>query len=211
MVCAGLVSQMKIAERRSVNFCGMAANLWEEAFVKNRLFTLTVLLMAGMLCLNTGCRRKKGGLAGGDAGGADSIGGVGGAVDLSAEGWDAGRPENMELISGLQFENVQFEYDSTQISGSERGKIEGVAEYCAPTPRSASSRKDIATSAATWNTIWPWSERRALAVRAYLIGLGIDGGIIQTKSYGEEKPLAPGNDEASWAQNRRVEFVFYNY
>ncbi len=167
--------------------------------------------MAGMLCLNMGCRRKKGGLAGGDAGGADSIAGVSGAGDLSAEGWEAGRPENMQLISGLKFENVQFEYDSTQISGSERGKIEAVAEYLRANPKVGVIAEGHCDERGSLEYNMALGERRALAVRAYLIGLGIDGAIIQTKSYGEEKPLAPGNDEASWAQNRRVEFVFYNY
>ncbi len=178
--------------------------------MKNRLFTMTVLLMAGMMCLNTGCRRKKGGLAGG-AGDADSIAGVTGAADLSAEGWDAGRPENMELISGLKFETVQFEYDSTQISESERGKIEAVAEYLRANPKVGVIAEGHCDERGSLEYNMALGERRALAVRAYLIGLGIDGAIIQTKSYGEEKPLAPGNDEASWAQNRRVEFVFYNY
>ena len=51
--------------------------------------------------------------------------------------------------------------------------------------------------------------RRALAVRAYLIGLGIDGARIQTRSYGEEQPLDARRSEDAWRLNRRVEFVFY--
>ena len=53
----------------------------------------------------------------------------------------------------------------------------------------------------------PDGERRALAVRAYLMSLGIDGARIQTKSLGEEQPKDAGHDENAWGVNRRVEFV----
>jgi peptidoglycan-associated lipoprotein len=50
-------------------------------------------------------------------------------------------------------------------------------------------------------------ERRAEAVRAYLLELGIDTGRMETVSYGEEQPLDAGHDESAWMKNRRVEFV----
>ena len=46
-------------------------------------------------------------------------------------------------------------------------------------------------------------ERRAAAVRDYLVGSGIDPGRIGTLSYGKERPVAFGSDEESWAKNRR--------
>ena len=50
-------------------------------------------------------------------------------------------------------------------------------------------------------------ERRAEAVQAYLLQLGIDAGRMETVSYGEEKPLDAGSGESAWMKNRRVEFV----
>lgn len=50
-------------------------------------------------------------------------------------------------------------------------------------------------------------ERRAQAAREYLVRLGIDAARINVISYGEERPVAPGHDEESWALNRRGEFV----
>ena len=46
-------------------------------------------------------------------------------------------------------------------------------------------------------------ERRATAVRNYMVALGIDAGRMQTISYGKERPAVLGDDEAAWAQNRR--------
>jgi peptidoglycan-associated lipoprotein len=47
-------------------------------------------------------------------------------------------------------------------------------------------------------------ERRAEAARSYLAGQGIDSGRLSTVSYGKERPLELGSDEASWAKNRRA-------
>ena len=47
-------------------------------------------------------------------------------------------------------------------------------------------------------------ERRAEAVRAQLVALGIDPARIATISFGKERPLADGHDETAWAQNRRA-------
>lgn len=45
-------------------------------------------------------------------------------------------------------------------------------------------------------------ERRANSVKQYLVAQGIPASRIQTISYGKERPLVPGSDEAAWAQNR---------
>ena len=45
-------------------------------------------------------------------------------------------------------------------------------------------------------------ERRASVVKSYLVSLGVDPARIQTVSYGKERPIALGANEASWAQNR---------
>jgi peptidoglycan-associated lipoprotein len=48
--------------------------------------------------------------------------------------------------------------------------------------------------------------RRANAVKTYLTNKGIAADRIEIVSFGEERPIAPGHDEDSWAQNRRGEF-----
>jgi peptidoglycan-associated lipoprotein len=53
-------------------------------------------------------------------------------------------------------------------------------------------------------------ERRANSVRDCMVLNGIATSRIEAISYGEERPVAFGSDEASWAQNRRVELVVVN-
>ncbi len=50
-------------------------------------------------------------------------------------------------------------------------------------------------------------QRRAEAVRRYLMSYGIEARRFETISYGEERPLVDASNEEAWAQNRRAEFV----
>lgn len=47
-------------------------------------------------------------------------------------------------------------------------------------------------------------QRRAVAVRNYLISLGVSAQRIQTISYGKERPVAVCDDISCWNQNRRA-------
>ena len=53
-------------------------------------------------------------------------------------------------------------------------------------------------------------ERRAQSVRRMLMIQGASASQIATVSFGEERPVALGSDEDSWAQNRRVEIKYTN-
>ena len=49
-------------------------------------------------------------------------------------------------------------------------------------------------------------ERRANAVRQYLVNLGVTNSTLDTVSFGESKPAVQGHDESAWRWNRRAEF-----
>ncbi|MBD3219918.1 peptidoglycan-associated lipoprotein Pal [bacterium] len=50
-------------------------------------------------------------------------------------------------------------------------------------------------------------EKRAKAVRDYLISLGVPSNRLRFTSYGESRPFAMGSNERAWAQNRRAHFA----
>ena len=50
-------------------------------------------------------------------------------------------------------------------------------------------------------------QKRADTAKNFLEGMGISADRLQTISYGEERPLDKGQNEAAWAKNRRVDFV----
>jgi peptidoglycan-associated lipoprotein len=51
------------------------------------------------------------------------------------------------------------------------------------------------------------SQKRAAAVKKYLVDLGLPAGDLKTVGYGENKPAMQGSNEEAWTANRRVEFV----
>ncbi len=108
-------------------------------------------------------------------------------------------------VSRGQFQPVQFGFDAYDVSSSEMPKVQTVAQAM------KSSKNDIIIAGFTdergteeYNR--GLGERRALAVREALIRQGINGGRIQTVSFGEEMPVDSGGGEAAWAANRRAEF-----
>lgn len=107
------------------------------------------------------------------------------------------------------FESVIFAYDSSQVSSSERGKIEAIAQYLKQDSSKAVIIEGHCDERGSREYNLALGERRALAVRSYLAGLGIGADRIQTKSLGEELPALPGHNESAWSQNRRGEFVLY--
>jgi peptidoglycan-associated lipoprotein len=46
-------------------------------------------------------------------------------------------------------------------------------------------------------------ERRASASRDFLLAQGIDAARVRIVSYGKERPVVEGSNEAAWAKNRR--------
>ncbi|MBM4148697.1 MAG: hypothetical protein FJ224_06605 [Lentisphaerae bacterium] len=105
--------------------------------------------------------------------------------------------------------NVQFAYDSFQVAPTEAPKVESVADYMR---RNGDVRLVIeghCDERGSREYNMALGEHRALAVRAYLVGLGIDAQRVQTRSLGEESPIDPGHDERAWWFNRRAEFKLF--
>lgn len=49
-------------------------------------------------------------------------------------------------------------------------------------------------------------QKRAEAAKAYLIKLGVNPEVLETISYGKERPFDPGHNAKAWAKNRRAHF-----
>ncbi|PTY00039.1 hypothetical protein DB346_17595 [Verrucomicrobia bacterium LW23] len=105
----------------------------------------------------------------------------------------------------LRGETVYFAFDSSIIQASERGKLARVLEWMQANPRRPLFLAGHADKRGTPEYNRGLAERRAQAVRMYLIGLGAEGELLHTISYGEERPAAQGDSEQDFALNRRVE------
>lgn len=159
------------------------------------VMTIALLVCAGVL---TGCRHLP-----------RWLGGSRGVASAEGEDLLEGLPERMEgtAITGARFETVLFAYDSSQIESGETAKIEKVADFLKGDSSAILTVEGHCDERGSGEYNMALGERRALAVRAYLVGLDIDAGRVQTRSYGEEQPADPGHDEAAWRVNRRAEFL----
>jgi peptidoglycan-associated lipoprotein len=160
--------------------------------------TLSLALLATTLAL-TGCAHKKG--AGGGPGGVDG--------DFVTGSPLPDREEGVSFLGGNvdrnRFAPVYFAFDSYTVAGSERGKIQQVADYL----RQGGGTVIIAgftDERGTPEYNRGLGERRALAVREAIISAGGNGGKLQTVSFGAELPADPGSSESAYAKNRRAEF-----
>ena len=135
---------------------------------------------------------------------------IGRQIDPSLQGFPPGRfdPSRSDQDRGpLASYTVYFDFDRSAINSSETGKIEAVAGYLRSNSGVGVLVEGHCDERGTEQYNLSLGERRALAIREYLINLGIDGNRVYTISFGEDRPADPGHNEAAWAKNRRGEFV----
>ena len=118
----------------------------------------------------------------------------------------AERARSTEELRNVIASMINFDYDRADIrSGDARSLDYKVAILLAnPNVRLRISGHCDERGSDEYNLAL--GNRRANSAKQYLASHGIDGGRIETVSFGEERPMAQGHDEASWAQNRRAEF-----
>jgi len=109
--------------------------------------------------------------------------------------------------AALAANTVHFEYDSAAIKSSEKPHVQTVADYMKGASGMALLIEGHCDERGTEEYNRALGERRALALREALVDLGANAPKITTRSYGKDRKINLGNDEASHAMNRRGEFV----
>lgn len=113
-------------------------------------------------------------------------------------------PNNADYAT-LASDTVYFDFDKSTISGSERSKLQAVSEWFKANPGHSLFLAGHADKRGTPEYNRALGERRALAVREYLVGLGLPATLLFTNSYGADRPAVDGDTEEAYAKNRRVE------
>ena len=107
----------------------------------------------------------------------------------------------------FRYENVHFNLDSSVLLPAGKRALNRKVAWLAAHPEATvivEGHCDARGSAAYNVNL---GERRAQAVRAYLIGQGIAPHRIQVVSWGKARPDVAGSGENAWSRNRRAEFV----
>lgn len=122
-------------------------------------------------------------------------GGVGGAAVPGSQA---------DFVASVQSDTIHFALDSYAVQDSDRAILQSQAQWLQRYPNVRVTLEGHADERGTREYNLALGERRANAARNYLVSLGINPSRISVMSYGKERPVALGSDEASWAQNRRA-------
>ena len=147
----------------------------------------------------------------------DTEGAGANAVDANADetslsnvtGLPFDQDPNYARCTDVDFAPVYFGFDASQLAPAELTKIEAVAQHLQAKPERVVIVEGNCDERGSNEYNLSLGELRAIAIRDYLVSLGIDAQRVQTKSYGEEKPAVVGANEAAWSKNRRGEFAVY--
>lgn len=101
-------------------------------------------------------------------------------------------------------DRIYFDLDSIEVSSEAAMRLNAQAQWLQRYPSVNVRIEGNADERGTREYNLALGARRAEAVRNYLISRGIPANRIDTISFGKERPIAEGSNEAAWAQNRNA-------
>jgi peptidoglycan-associated lipoprotein len=128
-----------------------------------------------------------------------------GSEALDEDGISARALEDLNRDSPLR--PVFYGLDSSELDETGRATVAANAQIMKKYPGWAITVEGHCDERGTAEYNLALGERRAAAVKSYLVSLGIAADRILTVSYGEESPFDSGHTDAAWASNRRAHFV----
>lgn len=102
--------------------------------------------------------------------------------------------------------DVHFDLDKSDITDQAKPVLQGIAAFMKAYPQAKIQVEGNCDERGTSEYNLSLGERRANAVKEYLLGLGVEGGRLTSTSYGKEKPICTEHEEACWWRNRRAHF-----
>jgi len=121
-------------------------------------------------------------------------------TDVNATNVVPGSQQDLVVNVG---DRVYFGYDQNDLTAEARTQIERQAQWLKQYGNVNVMVEGHCDERGTREYNLALGEKRATAVRNYLIAQGVAANRIQSISYGKERPAVMGADETSWAQNRR--------
>lgn len=109
-----------------------------------------------------------------------------------------------DFLASISSDTIYFDTDRYNVDDIDQAALASQAQWLARYPNVRITVEGHADERGTRDYNLALGDRRANAARNYLISLGVAASRISVVSYGKERPIALGSDEASWAQNRRA-------
>jgi peptidoglycan-associated lipoprotein len=103
---------------------------------------------------------------------------------------------------------IYFDYDKFDLSPESIQVLDNLVEFLKGNPELKVQVAGNCDERGTTEYNLALGDKRAKAAKDYCVAKGVEAKRLTTVSYGEEKPLDPGNTEEAWAKNRRDDFSF---
>jgi peptidoglycan-associated lipoprotein len=103
--------------------------------------------------------------------------------------------------------DIRFNYDEATLSDEARATLDKHAQWIQAHPGLRIRVEGHCDERGTVEYNLALGDKRAQAARDYLVSRGVPAGRLTAVSYGKERPIVPGHDEASFARNRRAHFA----
>ena len=113
------------------------------------------------------------------------------------------RPGSQEDLVTNVGDRVFFAFDSIELSVDARATLEKQSQWLKQNPGISVWVDGHADERGTREYNLALAERRAVAIRDYLVALGVGQNRLQTRSFGKERPVDPRSIEEAWDKNRR--------
>ena len=174
---------------------------------------LNVVLLSSLVLMQTGCSKKKKGTENEpilleNDGTMLEEGAVIDEFGQSVTGGESFR-DLYDEVQGVAFEPAYFALDSYALPPNEIAKVDAVGQHLNANANHVLIIEGHCDERGSNEYNLALGENRALAVRSYLVNMGVAADRIQTVSFGEEKPAVMGMDESAWSMNRRCEFALF--
>ncbi|MBM3847381.1 MAG: peptidoglycan-associated lipoprotein Pal [Verrucomicrobia bacterium] len=117
--------------------------------------------------------------------------------------WDSLIPDASKFAA----QTVYFDFDKDNVKPGEVEKIRVVASHLKANATHRVQVDGHCDERGTEEYNRALGEKRALAIREFLVREGVEPERVRTVSYGEDKPVDTGHSESAWAKNRRGEFI----
>jgi peptidoglycan-associated lipoprotein len=106
----------------------------------------------------------------------------------------------------VSLDPIYFDFDKSTITSDAKAILDKNAEWISKNPTAKIRIEGNCDERGTNEYNMALGERRANTAKKYLLNLGVSADRLTMVSYGEEKPMDPGHDEAAWTKNRRDDF-----
>ena len=182
-----------------INLVYLLKVLREQLFMFYKFFISTLMVLFLAACATTPKDSADSSGSGSSSSGSD-VSSEGTITETAGSGIVSGSQEDLIVNVG---DRVFFGYDSSDLDSDALELLQDQVAWLKQNSDVSVTIEGHCDERGTREYNLALGEKRAQAVKNYLIGLGINPDRVSTISYGKERPAVVGSNDGAWAQNRR--------